>query len=225
MRWRDYRLKSRDCVDRYRQIKNAPTPIDTADQFPDFLAVREAVSTALDAKGGRILSPYQMDIGAGLALHASMPDLEARTAANVEFWRKVSLDVMPDLVAIRWPDFNEDRVWTNNRRRLWLMQIWWYVELLWQGDQDTTKELLETPGLSTDTILNVVERPGLGYRSDLQSAMFKELRNNYSNKITENLIRNIQKLNTAKSAVMVPEFCTGGVENYASELVREMLSR
>ena len=42
--------------------------------------------------------------------------------------------------------------------RLYSGKLWWYIHLSWQGDLEQTKSILINN--STDTILQIVERPG-----------------------------------------------------------------
>ena len=88
-----------------------------------------------------------------------MPGFNLRAAANDDFWRYLSIKVIPDVVAERWGYENESHYWSKPAR-IWLRSIWWYVHLSWQGDMQTTAKVLEASCFTTDSILNLEERTG-----------------------------------------------------------------
>jgi len=165
-------------------------------------------------------SRYMMDLDTGLILHTHLNPLEfgLRNAANDGVWRYMSLKELPDLVHVRWGT-NEDHFW-RKPRRIWLKSMWWYVHLSWQGDEFSTRKILEKKNRSTDTILQLVERSGTGgYRIDLYREI---MRQTAINEISTAEFRSIMLLNTARLASVEPEFHEGGIRGYVHSLIERV---
>ena len=111
---------------------------------------------------------------------------------------------------------NECFSFYQTSRRIWLKTIWWYIHLSWQNSIDETYKILI--GNTTDTILQLVERPGLGYNVEL----FREIMKQYANysDSSRNLFRTVLKLNTAKILTTSPELVDGGIEKYVDSLFK-----
>ena len=138
-----------------------------------------------------------------------------RAASNDEIWRFLSIRVIPDIVHSRW-GMNEARYMTS--RRIWLKNLWWYIHLSWNGDTERTYEILKNN--TTDTVLQLVERPGVGYYVSL----YREIMLRYSciNDPSRTLFRKVLKLNTALLPVTYPEVISGGIKEYVSYLFRKV---
>ena len=138
-----------------------------------------------------------------------------RAASNDEVWRFLSIRVIPDIVHSRW-GMNEARYMTS--RRIWLKNLWWYIHLSWNGDTERTYEILKNN--TTDTVLQLVERPGVGYYVSL----YREIMLQYSciNDPSRTLFRKVLKLNTALLPVTYPELISGGIKEYVSYLFRKV---
>lgn len=138
-----------------------------------------------------------------------------RAASNDEIWRFLSIRVIPDIVHSRW-GMNEARYMTS--RRIWLKNLWWYIHLSWNGDTEKTYEILKNN--TTDTVLQLVERPGVGYYVSL----YREIMLQYSciNDLGRTLFRKVLKLNTALLPVTYPELISGGIKEYVSYLFRKV---
>lgn len=177
---------------------------------------------------------YYIDVHLGLALYEYLwkqPEFSMRVAANDGFWRYLSLNIAPDVVAQRWGKDNSDHYWSKPTR-IWFRSIWWYVHLAWQGDIESTRKVLETSFFTTDTILNFEERNG---RKGTCVDAYREIIKLYSvvpeEVIKENgrgrggnsddLFRVVMKLNTAKMMVMEPALCLGGESAYAKSLFKD----
>lgn len=189
-------------------------------QFRDYLAPSLAVIlSALDTLGGDRLK-YLIDIKTGIQLYSLLPpaELGMRSATNDDFWRYISIEVLPDLVFKRW-GLVKDRFWEKSNR-IWLKTVWWYVHLSWQNSLEKTKEYLSKPGLSTDTIAQLVERSGRhGYRIDLyRCIMAKTIENNFDQ--TE--FRALMTLNTVRSVSLEPRFFDGGIPGYVNDLINRV---
>lgn len=189
--------------------------------------VREKANDDKDLK-------YYIDSQFGIELYEylwNLPGFNMRVAANDDFWRFLSIKVVPDLVAQRWGKDNESHYWSRPTR-IWLRSIWWFVHLAWQGDIEKTRELLECKHFTTDTILNFEERSGRNgtyveaYRSILfyYSKVSEEDIKKFSRgkgSSSDDVFRVVMKLNTAKMMVMDPALYLGGVNAYAKSLFED----
>ncbi len=174
---------------------------------------------------------YYIDSHFGILLYDYLwrqSGFSLRVAANDDFWRYLSIKVIPDIIAERWGKENESHYWSRSTR-IWLRSIWWYVHLSWQGDMTSTTHLLESPCFSTDSILNLEERSGrkgtfinvYRYIMYYYSHIPKEIIEEFNKKINgreEDLFRIIMKLNTAKVMVVDPALYLGGEREYVRSL-------
>lgn len=162
---------------------------------------------------------YQFDVLFGLKLYQTLNEFIGftnRISTNDDVWRYLSICVVPDIVHSRW-GLNQDHFY-NQPRRIWLKSIWWYIHLSWIGSEDATYGLLKNN--TTDTLLQLVERPGIGYYIDL----YRELMLQYSKHEDKSreLFRRVLKLNTAQLITTSPELVKGGIESYVSNLFNAM---
>ena len=159
------------------------------------------------------------DVKVGLALFRALAEagMDIRTAADDGWWRFLSLKVLPDLVKSRWGSAPPVRFW-KGRSRIWLRAMWWTVYLTCQDSEEGTREILE--GVTTDTVVQLVERPGKGgFRVDLTRMIFKmrQLR-----KPSQDQFRAIMKLNTAQIVLKEPLLCEGGLFGYVDALFTDV---
>lgn len=160
---------------------------------------------------------YDMKVGLALFRVLSAVGMDIRTAADDGWWRFLSLRVLPDLVKSRWGSAPPVRFW-KGRSRIWLRALWWTVHLTWQGSEDKTRKVLEN--VTTDTVVQLVERPGKGgFRIDLTRLIFRmrRLRNP-----SQDQFRAIMKLNTAQIVLKEPMFCVGGLFGYVDSLFADV---
>lgn len=116
---------------------------------------------------------YQIDLTVGLALYKYLQEngFNQIYAETDDWWRFVSIKLCPDLTYMRYPRDEKTGVRINRKRffdhtrRIWLKTLWWYVHLGWQGDLESTRNVLGK--LGTDAISQIIERPGRGYRADV----------------------------------------------------------
>lgn len=158
---------------------------------------------------------YQFDLLFALELYQLLSERNGftnRMATNDDIWRYLSVCVIPDIVHSRW-GLNEDHFYRMSRR-IWLKSIWWYIHLSWMENKENTYNILK--GNTTDTILQLVERPGVGY----YISVFREIMSQYSNYQDNSRIifRRVLKLNTARLLTTSPELVEGGVKEYVSTL-------
>lgn len=174
---------------------------------------------------------YYIDAHIGILLYDYLwkqPGFNLRAAANDDFWRYLSIKVVPDVVADRWGKDNESHYWSKPAR-IWLRSIWWYVHLSWQGDMTTTARVLEASCFTTDSILNLEERTGrngtfinvyryiMYYYSRIPQAVLEDYDKNTKSQ-SDGLFRIVMKLNTAKSVVIDPALYLGGEKEYVKSL-------
>ncbi len=174
---------------------------------------------------------YYVDVHIGILLYDYLwkqPGFNLRAAANDDFWRYLSVKVVPDVIAERWGKDNESHYWSKPAR-IWLRSIWWYVHLSWQGDMATTARVLESPCFTTDSILNLEERTGrkgtfinvYRYIMYYYSHVPQNVLDNFNKKTKtqqDDLFRVIMKLNTAKVVVIDPALYLGGEKEYVRAL-------
>lgn len=177
---------------------------------------------------------YYIDYMFGLKMYryfCNLPDFSMRVAANDDFWRYMSLKVIPGVVCQRWGKESDSHYWSRPTR-IWLRSIWWYVHLSWQGNYENTKMLLASKHFSTDTILNFEERSGrhgthvetyrniiklYGSVSDNDLKKYSRGRRDSS----DDIFRVVMKLNTARLLVIEPSLYPGGEYEYAKNLFKD----
>lgn len=163
---------------------------------------------------------YQVDYIFGLKFYQLLNDrysMSIRAASTEGVWRFLSTCVVPDLVDMRYGLDHPDRFW-KKPKRIWLRVIWWYIHLSWQGDEESTREILEDN--STDEILQLVDRCGRdGYRVDLYREIMKQYaKMDVIERRKNQVFRKMMVLNTAKVQVIEPAFVDGGEKKYVDDL-------
>lgn len=198
----------------------------------DLQAINETVRNEIANKPDLKKEDYYLDYRFGILLYDYLNKQQGfslRVASNDGFWRFLSVVVVPDIVSQRWGKDNDSHFWSQPSRN-WFRSLWWYVHLAWQGDMESTNELLSTSFFSTDTILNFEERTGRKgtyvevYRQIIKCyGMVPEriIKEQSRGKNSDDLFRVVMKLNTAKLLVMDPALCIGGEEEYAKLLFRD----
>jgi hypothetical protein len=183
---------------------------------------------------------YQFDYRFALDLYEILnvgnpKEFTLSLAADYDFWRFLSLDVVPDLVWYRHGSQSE--YYYSKDVRIYLSTMWWYAHMSWQGSREKTEQVMMNN--STDTILNLVERPGRGgvhldvYREimRLYSYLDKSERTlemsgmDGSSTVKVDLFRKVMVLHTAKTQVMNPDLHLCGARCYAEMLFRSVGAR
>lgn len=161
---------------------------------------------------------HLFDLELGLEMYEILrPHIENRDIYPDDIWRYLSVKVIPDIVHVRW-GLNEDRFFRLSRR-IYLKQIWWYIHLSWNTNKEKTFEILKNN--TTDTILNLVERPGLGYHIE----MYREIMRYYSTieDSSRDILRRVMVLNTARLKTISPELVDGGITGYVDKLFKDVM--
>ncbi|SRR5699024_5295231 len=203
-------LASFEAKDQYQTLRN------------DFVNIQDKVfeEYSLDSleKQG-----YLLDLSFGIEMYQllnSKYDFSQRDASNDEVWRFLQLEIIPDLVYIRWGGFNAERFYSSNRR-LWLKSIWWYIHLSWKNNADETFEILK--GNSTDTIMQLVERPGQGYNMQLyREIMYQYKEESMKSKEPRAQFRQVLILNNARIPSISPELSEGEITEYVHRLFKDV---
>lgn len=166
---------------------------------------------------------YLLDLSFGLEMYRLLRDsynFTLRDASNDDIWRFLQLEIVPDVGYIRWGGFNAERFYTSNRR-LWLKTIWWYIHLSWKNSLKETFEILKNN--STDTIQQLIERPGQGYNLRLyREIMLQYQRASQESSTPRRLFRQVLILNNARTATMSPELSDGEIPEYVSTLFKDV---
>ena len=178
---------------------------------------------------------YLCDVYLGLGLYiylAKQSWFSLRLASNDNFWRYISVAVIPDIVADRWGMNNDNYFWKQSNR-LWPKTAWWYVHLTWQGEADKTKEMLCCKNFNSDTIQGLVERTGrkgtfvevyrciIAKYSQIDSTSIAKFKKEHSHG-SDSLFRAIMSLNTARCLVTDPCLCSGGVVGYVDSIISDL---
>ena len=155
-----------------------------------------------------------------------------RDSSDNSIWWFISLFVVPDLVYYRYnyggEETKEHRLnaerFFEKTRRIWLKSLWWYVFLSSQYDENNNIDLVQTREMiiwsSTDDILQLVDRAGLGYIPELtRSIMRQYFINREKGNKDDKLLRKIMKMNTARCKVQNPILV--GIDEYVKNLFAE----
>ena len=215
-------LNKNDADKNYYSWKKNPGSISLTDEEK---AIREDLllifQETLDETGieeeSRKIQSYQIDLYFGLKLYQLLNNkynVNIRTASDNGFWRYLSVNIIPDLVHKRWGD-NDARFWKNNNR-VWLKTLWWYIYLSWQGDMESTKQVLT--GNTTDHVVQLVERAGVsGYRVDFTRSLMR-IYDRKKSSLPQDMFRKVLKLNTAMVKTIEPALYAEGEEAYVRDL-------
>ena len=198
---------------------------------PEYESIREDIGNLYEKV--KSSNNYETDVSMGLEIYDYFQKKDffsLRVAANDDFWRYLSVKVVPHIVADRWGDENDDHFWKKNVR-IWLRSIWWYVHLSWGDTMTNTNSILTSPNFSTDTILNLVERSGrrgtfinvyrliMYYYSRIPKQKIDSF--NASAEKHSTLFRTVMILNTARTMVLDPALYLGGEQEYVKSLFAE----
>ena len=174
---------------------------------------------------------YEIDVRVGFTLYSMLNSKNGFNnvmANDDDIWRYISCRVFPDITHLRYPpsktDINEGHRINTKRfylhtRRIWLKTLWWYIHLTWQGSETKTYNVLKKFG--TDTISDLYERPGKGYRLKL----YRELMKRYAELPDQNsdFFNRIKKKNLVNCRTVEPALTDGGEAGYVNRLINEVV--
>lgn len=197
---------------------------------------------------------YALDLEMGLHIYSLLNPENGFTkilANDDDFWRFISMNVIPDLTMIRFPNSEEQveilrrkyvglsyggdvrpeknsaRLRTKrfyaHSRRIWIKTLWWYVHLSWQGDAEKTRTILKNNG--ADIISQCIERTGGGYRLSTYRAMMKAYSKLPDKFRTSKMFRAAARLNLVRCVSVEPALIPGGEEAYAEKLFEDVITK
>ena len=178
------------------------------------------------------ISDYEVDMRVGLCLYEELNEKNGFTnviANDDDVWRYFSCVVFPDITNLRYPpsktDLNEGHRLNTKRfylhtRRIWLKTLWWYIHLSWQGSSLSTYSVLKHFG--TDTISDLFERPGKGYRLSLYRELMRDYAQISDNNINADNFNRIQKQNLVNCRTVEPALTDGAEEGYVIRLLDQL---
>lgn len=180
-------------------------------------------------KGG-----YEIDLRVGLALYELFLSNEYKLtpiyANDDDIWRYISIRVFLDITYLREPRsdrfgvyFSHDRVYKHTKR-IWIKQLWWWIHLAWQGDVESTYEVLKKYG--SGRISQVLERAGKGYRIEVTRRLLKKMSERCpQSKISQDEFRALMMLYYAKTFVVEPTLVDGGIDSFLDKILDEKMPR
>lgn len=141
-------------------------------------------------------------------------------ASNNSFWTYVSTVIFPDIVFDRWFNRNQNSIsydhYGQKSVRNYFRTLWWYIHLSWLEDHEHTETIVKNN--TTDTILNLVERPGQGYMVELYRLIMKKYVELNTNEKKGQLFRNVLKINNACLVTTNPFLYKDGLNGYVDNL-------
>lgn len=179
-------------------------------------------------------SGYEIDLRVGLALYELFLTDEYKLnpiyANDDDIWRYLSVRVFLDVTYLREPSsdrfgvyFSHDRVYKHTKR-IWIKQLWWWIHLAWQGDVDSTYEVLKKYG--SGRISQVLERAGKGYRIDVTRKLLKKMsERTIQSKVSQDDFRALMMLYYAKMFVVEPTLVDGGIDSFLDKILDTKMPR
>ncbi|WP_295158087.1 DUF6339 family protein [Selenomonas sp. AE3005] len=223
MKWRHMQVKA--ATEAVERMKSGWMPEVSLDERYQRMQqrIRDAwVEANENFQSGDNKDTYMRDLEFGLRLYAIFSKGEfamaPRIASDIEVWRYISINVVPEIVKERWPKESswDDRFYRKTNR-IYLKVLWWYIYLSWQGDDEHTYAVLEAN--NADTIAQLVERSGAhGYNLDLYRKIMVRHFCQEESERSMIMFRKVMKLHTARIRTRQPEMLPGGVNQYVEEL-------
>ena len=197
----------------------------------NYLKIRKFLLEKYNYYKNQYSQKYELDLNLALDIYEYLnkqKDFNFIYESSVDFWMYLAVCVIPDIVADRHGLYSDEYFYKKNVR-IYPYVLYWYIHLSWQGDRDSTYEILKNN--TTDEILQLVERPTkIGINLDLNRYIMK--RYNEIDKKERNIIINDKKIskfrillikNTSKLVIFRPEFYTGGYEKYVDMLFEDLI--
>ncbi len=204
----------------------------------DYIAVRNSLTASYQDTLSEVKSQdrrdYLIDIKYGMKLYdylRSQTWFTLREASCDDFWRFLSVIILPDIVSERWGETNANHIWKQSNR-IWLKNLWWYIHLSFQENSEVTLKMLSATSFNTDTILNLVERTGKKgtyvevYRKIMHfySLIPKSEIERFSRRTSkqDTVFRALMRLNTVRLLIFDPLLMEGGSESYVKKLIADL---
>jgi len=235
MQWSQFQVSEGNYLESCHELRNA---------------IVQVFQTALSEQKNRV--GYALDLKVGLKIYEMLPPgkvLNNIYAEDDDFWRYISMKVMPDLTFIRFPNRKNDietmkkiisglsydggikvekgsnrikkkRFYTATRR-IWLKSLWWYIHLGWQGSTEETFNALKDNG--SNMISQLIERARGGYRLNLYRSMMRAFSN--ASLRSDEIFGAAAKLNLANCYSFEPALSEGGEDTYSQMLFEEVIKK
>lgn len=193
----NYQDLRKQCLDKYKEIKNNAKS-DTSKS-----------------------SLHYIDMNFGFFLYDYLnqqKDFTSKYESNYDFWRYFAVCVIPDIIADRWDITKSDHFYSKPTG-IYPFQVYWYINLSWQGTKEKTLQILEDN--QEDQILQLVDRPSsIGVNYDLYRRIMFKL-SFVKPKERQNVFRAVMLKNTAKLVNIRPEIYEGGINAYVDMLYQK----
>ena len=171
-------------------------------------------------------SKYLLDLQLGLVMYEFLKkqkDFNNYYESSYDFWKYLSVFVIPDIISDRFGIDKVEHFYKKNVR-IYPFTLYWYIHLSWQGDRESTFEILKDH--STDEILQMIERPSrMGINIELYRKIMKKI--SMIDKKDRRIIVNGKKYtileiifmkNLSKLSITRPEIYPNGVDGYVDML-------
>ena len=193
----------------------------------EYMSLRKDLINLWDEAKSKVkkVNSYEFDLEFGIRIYpVFLNKFSNITLSSYDFWRFISLCVIPDLLYERWG--NSPLHYYKKTVRIYPFTLFWYIKLSWQGSLESTYSLLNKKYLTTDTILQIVERPGrMGVYVEYYNALIKKFCNLPESKNLQygDILRNVLTLNTARSFNISIDYYEGGLIGYVNDLFANVL--
>ena len=176
------------------------------------------------------IKPYDLDYKLSLCFYdyiSSQSWFNSRIAANEDFWRFISMKIIPDIISSRFDQLDKRHFYSKGTR-VYPYTLYWYTYLSWQDSLEKTESVVESSRFSTDTIVGLVERTG---RNGTFIILYRKIMGYFATFETAikldyiSLFRSVMKLCMAKTQVIDPDLCDGGPNKYAQILINECIKK
>ena len=191
----------------------------------DYLNLRNELITIWDEVSSKFsnIKKYDFDLVLASKLYVVFNKFNEVDLASYDFWRYISVCVIPDLLYRRWGNVRTH--FYSKTVRIYPYTLYWYIHLSWQNNLEDTFKMLNNKNCNTDTILQIVERPG---RMGVNLEFYRKLMYLYcadTNENNINIFRSALTLNTARSINILPDFYLDGNLGYARDIMKDAVGR
>lgn len=191
---------------------------------PGYLLIREKLDSLFNKNDDRTRYGYSFDFDFGLKAYVyfrfEMGMTEA-DASNDDVWRFIQLRVVPDLMMKRWPikngQINAKRLYSEPSR-LYLKVLWWYIHILWDTDEKTTRSFKAQVDIS-----QIIDRSGGSEGTPIE--LYKEILHVYSSIDSSkraNLIERVLMLDVSYRTTIEPQLIGNGLHDYVVKLYGDL---
>lgn len=209
--------------DEYNQGGNPLEGRSYSNLKPPYSAIREKLVDLFGMDEGRTRYTYSFDFEFGLGMYKYLrfeQNMSETDASNDDIWRYIQIKVVPDLIMKRWPmtngTINAKRLY-QNPSRIYLKVLWWYIHMLWEKDEKTTRSYKAQVDIS-----QIIDRSGGAEGTPIE--LYWEILHVYAkvdpSKRT-NLIEKILMLDVSYRTVIEPELTGKGIHDYVIGLYKE----